>query len=172
MQNNIISVSLQPKSLVNNSTTTITIATSLSLHNESALLNKICENMEKQGQKRVKCECQLLRSEPNWGGVERFTSSWLSVCVQSCHRNEQSASVQSTLLFLTSKPEYVCEKILYFTGNDREVWQTWDYQQRRVAGLFRQSMWGRHSRQTSEFTVYSFPWRCKVCSVVHFINWD
>lgn len=123
IKNNITSVSLQPKSLVNNSTTTITIATSLSLHNESALLNKICENMEKQRQKRVKCVCQLLRLVPNWSGAERFTRCWLCVCVcaLSCHRNQLSASVQSTLLFLTSKPQYVSEKTLCFTGSDRDV---------------------------------------------------
>lgn len=76
--NNITNnISFLTNTLVNNSTTTITIATSLSRHNESALLNKICENMEKQRQKRVKCVCQLLPSEANWGTVERFTRWWL-----------------------------------------------------------------------------------------------
>lgn len=75
--NKITSVSLQRKSLLNNSNTTITIATSLSQHNESARLNKICENMEKQRQKRVEFICQLVPLEANWS---RFTRWCVCVC--------------------------------------------------------------------------------------------
>ena len=100
------------KSLVNNSTTTITIATSLSLHNESALLNKRCENTETQRQKRVKCVCQLLCFQSLIGAAWKDSQDVASTRVHSCHRNWLSTPVQSRRLFLTSKLRDVCRKIL------------------------------------------------------------
>lgn len=66
----------------------------------------------------MKCVCQALNSEPNWGRVDGVggggNRKMLTGCIHSCHRNHLSASVRLTLLFLTANSQCVFQRILYF----------------------------------------------------------